>query len=243
MAAPVVRRYPTPEATAHDLATSLVERLVGLQEENGLVELCLTGGTVANLAYEHLGRQVGASALVSSRMELWWTNDGVLPTEDPRRNSLQALTRLAGALPLDASRIHPMPSQELSPDVAEAAVTYAHEIEGRTIDICLLTIGADGHVAALFPGHPAAAPTGSLAVGVTEAPEGPPEQVSLSLTTINRCREVWLIGTGEERAGAVGRVFHGDPALPASHVQGVERTVWLLDEAAAAEVPFHHCLL
>jgi len=65
----------------------------------------------------------------------------------------------------------------------------------------------------------------------------------LTLATINKSREVWLLATGQEKARAVARTFRGDATTISAHVSGVDRTVWFIDEAAAAELPFHSCLL
>jgi len=243
MSTRLVRRLPTPELLAEDVARSLVRRIERLQVDGRVVELCLTGGRVANLAYEHLARVVGSSQVDPGQLELWWTDEAFVPTDDPRRNSLQALSRLAGSFPLSPARTHPMPSSDASPDPAQAAVAYSADFSGRVIDICLLGLGENGHVAALHPGHPAAEPSSAIAVGVTDAPKPPSEQVSLTLATINKSREVWLFATGAEKADAVARTFRGDPTTMSAHVSGAERTVWFLDEAAAAGLPYHSCRL
>ena len=67
--------------------------------------------------------------------------------------------------------------------------------------------------------------------------------MSLSLATINRSREVWLFATGIHKAEAVARTFRGDPTTVSSHVSGVDRTIWFLDDAAASQLPFHSCRL
>ena len=239
----VVRRLPTPEMLAQDVAESLVKRIEKLQADGRVVELCLTGGRVANLAYEHLARVVGRSKVDPGALELWWTDEAFVPTDDPRRNSLQALSRLAVTFPLSPAHTHPMPSSDASADPAQAALTYGTDLAGRVIDICLLGLGENGHVAALHPDHPSAEPTSAIAVGVTDAPKPPSEQVSLSLATINKSREVWMLATGKEKAHAVARTFRGDASTISAHVSGVDRTVWFIDEAAAAELPFHSCLL
>ena len=133
-----------------------------------------------------------------------------------------------------------MPSADAFADPHEAAYAYAREISGTTLDICLLGIGEDGHIASLFADHPAFEPTQSLVVGVADPPK-PPERVSLTLSAINRSREVWLFGSGPEKAGPVSRALRGDPTVPAAHVHGVEQTLWFVDEAAAALVPYHSC--
>lgn len=237
----LLRRLPTPEALAQDVADSLVRRIEELQSDGRVVELCLTGGRVANLAYEHLARVVQDSSVDPTQLELWWTDEAFVPTDSPRRNSLQALARLAGSFPLSPARTHPMPSSDASVDPAQAALTYGTELDGSTIDICLLGLGENGHVAALYPDHPSSETTSAIAVGVTDAPKPPSEQVSLTLATINKSREVWLFATGIEKADAVARTFRGDPTTIAAHVSGVDRTLWFLDDAAASQLPFHSC--
>ncbi len=88
------------------------------------------------------------------------------------------------------------------------------------------------------------ADTSAIAVGVTDAPASRrPSRSPLSLATISKSREVWILATGTEKANAVARTFRGDATTISAHVSGVDRTVWFLDEAAAAELPFHSCLL
>ena len=233
-----VLRHPDAAALAANAAAALLRRVVEMQAGGGIVHLCLTGGRIANTVYEHLAGMVATSHLDPGRLELWWGDERFVPTDDPTRHSLQALARLAGSFPLDPGRTHPMPSADAFADPHEAAYAYAREISGTTLDICLLGIGEDGHIASLFADHPAFEPTQSLVVGVADPPK-PPERVSLTLSAINRSREVWLFGSGPEKAGPVSRALRGDPTVPAAHVHGVEQTLWFVDEAAAALVPYH----
>ncbi len=71
------------------------------------------------------------------------------------------------------------------------------------------------------------------------SPKPPPVRTTLTLPTINTAEEVWLIAAGADKAGAVGMALAGagPVQLPAAGVQGVSRTLWLLDRAAAANVP------
>lgn len=240
MPAVSVQRYADSSSLAASAAAALVRRLVELQAGNAIVHLCLTGGRIANRIYEHVAGMVATSDLDPGRLELWWGDERFVPTDDPDRHSLQALTRLAGSFPLDPARTHPMPSADVFADPHEAAYAYSREISGITLDICLLSIGEDGHVASLFHGHPSFEPTQSLAVGVTDPPKSP-ERVSLTLSAINRAKEVWLLASGSEKAGPVARALRGDPTIPGAHVHGVDQTIWFLDEDAAALVPYHAC--
>jgi 6-phosphogluconolactonase len=96
-------------------------------------------------------------------------------------------------------------------------------------------MGPDGHIASLFPGHSGLAAGGTGAVGVYQCPKPPPERVTLTYDAIHAAREVWVVAAGTEKAAAVASALAGDPieTTPASGAVGTERTLWLVDVAAA----------
>jgi len=63
--------------------------------------------------------------------------------------------------------------------------------------------------------------------------------VSLTFPLVRAAREVWVVAAGAEKAPAVARALAGDDVArtPAAAAQGTERTLWLLDVAAAADLP------
>jgi 6-phosphogluconolactonase len=99
----------------------------------------------------------------------------------------------------------------------------------------MLGVGEDGHVASLFPGHPVLRETGTTAA-TFDSPKPPPTRVTLTLSTIRSADEVWLIAAGPDKAAPIGTVLSGGD-LPAAGASGVHKTLWLLDHAAAANVP------
>jgi 6-phosphogluconolactonase len=105
-------------------------------------------------------------------------------------------------------------------------------------DVLLLGVGPEGHVASLFPDAPAMADERSV-IPVRGCPKPPPIRVSLSLPTINSAREAWLLAAGEEKAGAVALALSGARAtdVPAAGVAGTRATRWLIDRAAASQLP------
>jgi 6-phosphogluconolactonase len=99
----------------------------------------------------------------------------------------------------------------------------------------MLGVGPDGHVASLFPGYPQLAVTDVAAVAVHDSPKPPPTRVSLTLPLLSRAREVWFVVSGEDKAEAVAKAL-GEEDVPAAIPKGQNRTLWLLDEAAASKV-------
>ncbi len=243
-ASPQVLRFLDADDLATHAARRLVEVLVDYQQDGRVAILCLTGGRIALRVYSRLADLVGAdSRLDPGRLELWWSDERFVPTDDPGRNVGPTLASLAGRFPLDPARTHPMPAADGLIDAGAAAATYAKELGDTRFDICLLGMGEDGHIASIFPGHPSSEETNQTVIGVSDSPKPPAERISLTIPTLSRSGEVWFLVSGREKSAAVAAALAGDQSLPAARVHGQEATVWLLDRDAAAELPYFECSL
>ena len=237
-----VLRHASGSDLTEGAAERLMHRIIELQRERpGPVHLCLTGGRIANRIYEAFTELVEDSDLDPSRLELWWGDERFVATEDPERNAGHTLAILARKLSVTSAHTHAMPAADGIADAAASAATYAKELGDTRFDICLLGMGEDGHVASIFPGHPSfEAPTHTV-IGVHDAPKAPGSRISLSVAALSNSREVWFLVSGSDKARAVARAHAGDPTIPGGVVRGTERTLWLLDRAAAADLPYHEC--
>jgi 6-phosphogluconolactonase len=233
---------------AQAVAARLLVRLVDAQAERGEASLVLTGGTIAAAVYRAVRESPARDAVDWSRVDVWWGDERFVPANDPDRNELQAREALLDALPSDLARVHPMPPSDGpdGPDPEAAAARYADELARAAkpgtaalphFDVLLLGVGEDGHVASVFPEHPGAYETRPVAA-VRGAPKPPPIRLTLTLPAINTAEEVWLIAAGPGKASAVRLALSGagPVQVPAAGVHGVDRTLWLLDRAAAAEL-------
>jgi 6-phosphogluconolactonase len=142
---------------------------------------------------------------------------------------------------VDPARVHVMAASdgEFGDDVDTAAAAYADIVEGLdAIDLVMLGMGGEGHVASVFPESPAVYDTRSV-VAVRNCPKPPPTRISLTLPTIRRAAEVWIITAGASKAGAVALAFGGagEVALPAAGATGRARTLYLLDRESASALP------
>ncbi|MBO0869125.1 MAG: 6-phosphogluconolactonase [Micromonosporaceae bacterium] len=240
--------HASPQLLAEAVAARLLVRLVDAQAARGIADLVLTGGRIAEAVYRAVAASPARDAVDWSRVDLWWGDERFLPSGHPDRNEVQARAALIDALPLDPARIHPVPPSD-GPDGDDpeaAAARYARALAEAArpgserlphLDVVLLGIGEDGHVASIFPEHPAAYETRTVAA-VRGSPKPPPVRVTLTFPAINAAEEVWLIAAGPDKATAVGMALAGagPVQLPAAGVAGVSRTLWLLDREAAARV-------
>ena len=241
--------HADPKLLAEAVAARLIVRLLDAQAERGGAGVVLTGGRVAADVYAALRDSPARDAVDWSTVDFWWGDERFLPPGHPDRNETQARAALLDALPVDPARVHPMPASD-GPDGDDpeaAAARYAAELARAArpgtaslphFDVLLLGVGEDGHVASVFPEHPVAYETRPVAA-VRGAPKPPPVRLTLTIPAINTAEEVWLIATGDGKASAVRLALSGGGPVqvPAAGVHGVNRTLWLLDRAAAAEVP------
>lgn len=236
-------RFEDRTSLVTQTATLLLTAMSTRQTANGSVSLCLTGGDLANEIYDYVALEAVDRPLNPAGIQLWWNWDLFVATDNPERNSLQALSRLAGGLSLDPAKIHPIPSSSVSSDPEAGAVQYAQDLkENAPIDICLLELCASGQIAGIFPQH-LDPPSPALATGITDAPLSHRELITMTRAGLNTCREIWILATGDEAAPVLEKAFQHDPGLPASYLTGLESLLWLTDSAAASSLPFHHCTL
>lgn len=241
MTHPTVVRYRDAEELASQAANRLLRALIAFQTGERVAQLCLTGGRIAQRIYARLAELVVDSELDPARLELWWGDERYLPTGDPERNAGPTLATLAGHFPLAPSRTHPMPAADGLIDADAGAATYAKELGDTRFDLVLLGMGTDGHIASIFPRHPSGEPTAQSVIGVSDSPKRPSERISLTVNTLSRSAQVWFLVSGAEKAAALRQALAGDQELPAARVHGADETVWLVDQAAATELPYFEC--
>jgi 6-phosphogluconolactonase len=242
---PTVVVHRTSDLLAQAAAARLITRLVDAQSSGRTPSLVLTGGSIAARTYAAVAESPAHAAVDWGRVDLWWGDERFLPVGDPERNETQARDALLGRVPVDADRVHPMP---VADDPDQAAADYADEL-GRAarpedhaqvpaFDVLLLGVGPDGHVASLFPEHPALYDERPV-TAVRGAPKPPPTRLSMTFRTLCSAREVWFLVAGEDKAQAVRLALSGagQMQVPAAGVRGRQRTLWLLDKQAARDVP------
>ncbi|GLY51021.1 6-phosphogluconolactonase [Lentzea sp. NBRC 102530] len=247
MSKPEVVVHRDGDLLAAAAAARLVTRIVDAQAARGWASVVLTGGRTGTAVLEHLNRSAARDAVDWSRVDLFWGDERFLPSGHADRNETQARAALLDHVPLDPSRVHVMePSDgEFGDDPEAAAEAYASLLASLadggvpSFDVCMLGVGEEGHVASVFPDSPAVHEKERTVVAVRDCPKPPPTRVSLTLESVRSAQEVWLMTTGEAKAEAVAAALNGaaEVDLPAAGATGRQRTLWLLDTAAASAVP------
>jgi len=243
----VVEVFPDGEALVEAAGGRLVDTIQSAVAARGRALIVLTGGGNGIGLLQYLGTQ---SQLIDwSKVHLFWGDERYVPEDDDERNDKQARAALLDHIDIPSSHVHAMPASdgEFGTDLAAAALAYeqllaANAEPGQSVphfDVHLLGMGPEGHINSLFPDTPAVRETTRMVVEVEDSPKPPPQRITLTLPAIQRSREVWLMVSGAAKADAAAAAIGGAPpvSIPAAGAVGLETTLWLLDEQAAAKLP------
>lgn len=232
---------PDTETVAQRAAAHVARQLRQACEQRGVAHLALSGGTTPGRTYELLG----AKPEDLSGVEVWFADERCVAPDDAESNYLLAAQTLLAPAGIAPERVHRMEG-EAGPH--EGARRYTEELVRHlpgadatppavpVLDLIVLGIGPDGHVASLFPGAPTLdAGEEAICLGVEDSPKPPPQRITLSLAVLRSARECLLLATGASKADAVSAML-GEPSrhVPASLLRRGRLTM-IVDDAAAPE--------
>lgn len=243
----IVATYPDADALVAATGDRLADAISSAIAERGRALVVLTGGGTGIGLLRRLGEH--AARIDWEHVHVYFGDDRFVPADDDERNEKQAREALLDHVGIPADNIHAMAASDgaFGEDLDVAALAYEQVLADHAepgertpvFDVHLLGMGGEGHVNSLFPDTPAVAETARLVLPVYDSPKPPSRRITLTLPAIRRSREVWLVVAGQAKAEAVAAAVGGaDPvAVPAAGATGRDQTVWLLDEAAASQLP------
>lgn len=218
-------------------AADLVAEAAGA--DLGLVLALPTGRTPVPL-YDELARRHAEGATDLSRAHGFNLDEIVLPAGDPRTFRAFMEEHAWGRTGLSRERCD-IPDGTAR-DLDAECRRYEDAIAAAGgIDLALLGVGTDGHVAYNMPGpvhlptHVTRLPDGLAAsLGVPPA-DWPLRAITMGIGTIRSARRVVVLATGESKSTAVRMLVHGpdDPEWPCSFLSRHGDIQLLADPGAA----------
>jgi 6-phosphogluconolactonase len=241
-----VEKYADKTALVAAVGDRLIGAITDAVAARGRALISLTGGGTGIALLQHV-RENG-SAIDWSKVRVFFGDERYVPADDDDRNEKQAREALLNHIDIPAANVRAMPASdgEFGDDIDAAALAYEQVLAANAddgapspdFDVHLLGMGAEGHVNSLFPHTPAVRETGRQVVGVLDSPKPPPRRITMTLTAVQRSREVWLVVAGADKADAVAAAVGGAAPddVPAAGATGRQATIWLLDEEAASKL-------
>ncbi len=209
----------------------------------GRFTVALSGGATPKGLYALLARKEIPVPWENSYF--FWGDERHVPPDDPESNYRMANEVMLSKIPVPSSNVFRIPTEE------KDAQTAARKYEDTLIrffdlkpgvfprfDLVLLGLGPDGHTASLFPNSPALHEKQRLVVA-NPVKKFNTERLTLTLPVLNCARTVVFLVSGQEKAGILQQVLHGQAGtFPSQMIQPDDgELLWFVDETAASELP------
>lgn len=229
--------YQALSQTAAELVLKAVRAKPG-------IKLGLPTGNTPLGMYEELVRRYRIEQLDFSQIQTFNLDEYVGLTNDHPKSYHRYMRRhFFDHVNLLPANIH-IPEGSPGVDLDAEAVRYENQIrKAGGIDLLIVGVGANGHIAFNEPGSPFDSRTRAVdlaAETIRNAQQHfgsepvPRRAITMGIATMLEARRILLLASGSSKADAVERTLHGpvSPSVPASALRLHSRVIVVLDEAA-----------
>jgi len=225
-------------ASPAELARAAAENFVLVASDaiadHGRFTVALTGGSTPRQTYETIGSEAYAARVDWPRVHVFWGDERCVPPGDEASNFLMARETLLDHVPIPPGNVHRMRGEDEPTAAAAAYESIIDEFVGERFDLIHLGMGADAHVASLFPGSSALHESTRKVCAALGADMW---RITMTPIVINSAANITFMVAGAGKAEAVARVLQGPRDTSSNPAQIVApdrgKVVWLLDAAAA----------
>lgn len=209
------------------MAAALVQgRIDSILQRQGQCGVMLTGGRSAERLYGVWSEFPEFQLLKGVRF--YFGDERCVPADHPESNYGMAMRSLFRRGVPAGCAVFPMDGAD--PDCEAAARRYDKTLPEK-VDVLLLGVGEDGHIASLFPGSEALREAGRRVVPIV-GPKLPHERLTITPPVINRAGSIFVLAAGAAKAAVLSDLL----AVPGNDVLAlparlVLHAIWLLDTA------------
>jgi 6-phosphogluconolactonase len=218
-----VEALPSDAALAETAGAEFARWLANPARGDRVAAVALSGGRIALPFYRAAVRHYIGE--IPPRAEFFFADERWVSRDSPDSNHRLAREELFDPLKVPAGRQHPLfdgttpqaAAQRASAELNRAASAPVGSVPA--LDLVLLGMGEDGHVASLFPGALVGVPDdGDPYLVVASAPKPPPVRLTLSYPVLAAAREVWVLVSGGGKEAALRESLAGSTRLPLGRV-------------------------
>ena len=212
---PTLLCLPTDQV-ALKAASLIADTIRTKLKNNTYASLGISGGS-ASAPLAQIRSRLGEAW---SQIKLTWVDERCVPFDHPDSNRGQVYQ--SRALDKEQPCLYELPGFVDGEDpkhackrVQQALIT---EFDSH-LDVALLGMGPDGHIASLFPGHRLREHHDEdLVKHVPDSPKPPANRITMTRKMLRRSGASFLVALGDSKADALRGVLQGREAFPASHI-------------------------
>jgi 6-phosphogluconolactonase len=239
-----VRRLTTPQDLFQAAAEEFIRAATKAIAERGRFTVALSGGSTPRNLYTLIAANASAT-LPWAQMFFFWGDERHVPPDDPNSNYRMANEALLSKVPVPASNVFRVPTE--NPEASAAAAAYEQTLrkffdvagEVPRFDLILLGMGPDGHTASLFPETAALREKSRLVVD-NWVEKFKTSRITFTLPLLNATRCAAFLVSGADKAPVLREVLEGSgpgEKYPSKLVQPSQgKVIWFVDRAAASEL-------
>ena len=224
MAEPEFLSFAGSEELVRAVAAAWLDEIPQASQAAQNYGVALSGGRIAAALFSEFRRQARARNRLPIQVHFFWADERCVPPSDSASNYRVAAEQVFAPLGVATDRIHRIRG-ELDPDVAAREATAElcrftpRAATGQPLlDLVLLGMGEDGHVASLFPGEPEAVISSPVAYRAVTAPKPPLRRVTLGYGVLAAARQVWVVISGGGKEAALGESLRPNGQTPLARV-------------------------
>ena len=217
-------RYGTDGELANAVATAWLKEFKPAKNHDLSYCVALSGGRIARKLFSATAERAKADKLTLSFAHFFWADERCVAPADPESNFRVARELLFAPLQIPDRHIHRIRGEE-TPDFAaaeaEAEICRIAPLnsDGQPVlDLILLGMGEDGHVASLFPGEPENTMANPAVYRGVTASKPPPKRITIGYKTIAAARQVWVVASGSTKEAALRESLSPTGRTPLSRV-------------------------
>lgn len=219
-------RAPDDRTAAAEAARLILDARLAATDRR--FALALSGGRIAPLLFAELVAQSKASHAGIADADFFWADERCVGPEHADSNFCVAKSALLDPLGVpadpDRGRVHRLHG-ELDPaaGAARANADWERFLGDRAdtahaLDVVVLGVGEDGHVASLFPENLTVDLAAETPFRAVTGSKPPPWRLTMGYPLLWQAGLVVVLATGSGKEAAVRGSLAGDPSLPLARV-------------------------
>ena len=235
-------------ATTADLYKQVADHIAALARrairDHAAFHIALAGGSTPRHLYTTLAGEPYARDIDWSSVHVYFGDERHVPPDHEDSNFSMASQAMLQHVPIPAGQIHRMRGELDEAD--EIARQYALEIESSlprdeqnrpVLDLALLGLGPDGHIASLFP-QTDILDNREQSVAAVYVDRLSTWRISMTYPTLENARAIYMLVAGHNKADILREIFHGHGGAPypVERLRPTGKLCWFLDNAASDDI-------
>ena len=233
--------FKSGDELARGAARDWLELLQVLELAGREPTVALSGGRIAVTFFDAAAKVFRNHPDVIRNVHFFWGDERCVPPDHPESNYGVAAAHLLKPLEIPEMNVHRIPG-EFDPALAAtmaskglARSTGTEEGAVPVLDLVILGMGEDGHVASLFPGEPTEVMESPDLCRAVTASKPPPQRVTVSYGVLAKAENVWVLASGNGKLEALKTSISNPSQTPLGRVLASRASTCIYTDLSPAD--------